>query len=324
MAVLPDDPKGADLEDLVSAHLATRGCYVETTIKERSPDEILELDVVWTDYRKDPEERHPVEVKSGWGLSEVFKLNVWSRYLGVEPGQFIHKKNCEHDPASVAHVQAQTGITFLRVTDLTLAEEQFKAFGLPEPAAPWLRDLWRFSFWARRRLVKSLGVAIDAGVCPETAKAAKRYLSLVNDAVFFIPDVRDRIDKLLESHFNHQQLARTAGHEIETKKVEFGDPPDSKAFRRAYFDGKHFPVQACLYVEHRARLYIMKALVDYWLAVQRGELKDRPRSVLLINGKVVTQQQFGISNAMEKALTRLSAAKSFRLFPVFWQTFLWS
>ena len=57
MAELPKDPAGADLEDWVSARFASRGCYVETTIKERNPDEILELDVVWTDYRKDPEQR---------------------------------------------------------------------------------------------------------------------------------------------------------------------------------------------------------------------------------------------------------------------------
>lgn len=325
MAVLPDDPKGADLEDLVSAHLASRGCYVETAIKERNPDEILELDVVWTDYRKDPEEKHPIEVKSGdWGLGDVFKFYGWTRYLKLEPGQFIHKKPCDHDPASVARVQEQTGIRFLLVADLGGAEEQFKAFGLPDPAIYWLPSLWRFCFWARRRLVKSLNVAIGSGLCPECAKAAKKYLALVNDAVFFIPDVRDRIDKLLATHFDHQKLGKSAAHEIETKAVEFGNPPNSKTFRHAYFDGKHFPVQACMYVEHRARVYILKALVDYWLAKQRGELAERKKNVLLVGSKVVAQQQVGISNAMENGLAKLSAAKSFRQLPVFWQTFLWS
>jgi hypothetical protein len=324
MAELPNDPKGAELEDSVSAHLASRGCYVETTIKEVSPDEILELDVVWTDYRKDPEERHPVEVKSGqWGLGDVFKFYGWTRYLDLEPGQFIHKKDCDHDAASVAHVHDKTGIVFLKVADVDAAKEQLKAFGLPEPAEPWLPSIWRFSFWTRRRLVKSLGFAIDRGGCPESAKAAKRYLRLVNDAVFFLPDVRDRIEKLLETHFAHQMLGRSAGLELETKKVELGNPPNTATFRRALFEGKHFPVQACLYIEHRARLYIMKALVDYWLAKQRGQLADRTKKILL-GGKVIYQQAPGISNAMENALSKLSVAKSFRLFPAFWQTFLWS
>jgi hypothetical protein len=325
MAELPKDPVGADLEDWVSAHFASRGCYVETSIKERSPDEILELDVFWTDYRKDPEQRHPVEVKSGaWGLGDVFKFYGWTRYLDLEPGEFVHKQPCEHDPASLKRVESKTRIAFMHVAELQNAEEQFKAFGLPEPAIGWLPGLWRFSFWARRRLVKSLSRAIGSGVCPESAKAAKKYLTLVNDAVFFIPDVRDRIERLLATHFGHQQLGKSAGHEIETQKVEFENPPNTRTFARAWFDGQHFPVQACLYVEHRARLYIMKALVDYWLAKGRGGVPDRKKNVVLMGDKVLASQPIGITNAMEKGLAKLSASKNFRLFPVFWQTLLWS
>ena len=93
MASLAKDPKGWELEDFVAAHFVSRGCYVETGVKERNPDEILELDIVWTDYRKEPQVRHPVEVKSGdWGLGDVFKFYGWTRYLGLEPGQFVHKQ----------------------------------------------------------------------------------------------------------------------------------------------------------------------------------------------------------------------------------------
>src|SRR5258708_6186967 len=145
--------------------------------------------------------------KSGaWGLGDVFKFYGWTRYLQLEPGEFIHKQQAEHDPGSPSPVQEGTRISFLHFADLGNAEEQFKAFGLPDPAIGWLPPLWRFSFWARRRLVKSLNVAIRAGLCPESAKAAKKYLTLVNDAVFFLPDMRDRVEKLLATHFEHQQL----------------------------------------------------------------------------------------------------------------------
>ena len=217
----------------------------------------------------------------------------------------------------------RTGIDFLKIADVAAVDEQLKAFGLPDPATPLLPDIWRYSFWARRRLVRSLGLAIDSGACPESAKAAKRYLRLVNDAVFFIPDVRDRIEKLLETHFAHQKLGRSAALELETKKANLNNPPSTVTFVRALFDGKHFPVQACLYIEHRSRIYIMKALVDYWLAKRRGELPDRAMKVLL-GGKVIFEQEPGISNAMKNALVKLGAAKSFRLFPVLWQVFLWS
>jgi len=325
MAELPNDPKGAYLEEWVSAHFASRGCYVETTIKELKPDEILELDVVWTDYRKDPEERHPVEVKSGkWSLPDVFKFYGWTRYLDLEPGQFVHTQPCDHDPASLSHVQQKTGISLIHIAAAQKAEEYFGSLGLPEPPSPQVTQLWRFSFWARRRLVKSLGVAIDDDVCAGSGKAAKKYLRLVNDAVFFIPDVRDRIEILLKAHFDHQMLGKSAAYEIESKKVEYVNPPDTKTFRKAWFDGAHFPVQACMYVEHRARLYIMKALVDYWLARQRGRLAERKKNVVLLGGKAVGGQQVGITNAMEAALAKLSVAKSFRLFPVLWQALLWN
>jgi hypothetical protein len=52
MVQLSKDPKGWELEDFVAAHFASRGAYVETGITERRPTDILELDVVWTDYRK--------------------------------------------------------------------------------------------------------------------------------------------------------------------------------------------------------------------------------------------------------------------------------
>ncbi|MBS1867987.1 MAG: hypothetical protein JSS69_18910 [Acidobacteria bacterium] len=326
MAELSNEPKGAELEDFVSAHFASRGCYVETCIKERKPEEILELDVVWTDYRKDPEERHPVEIKSGdWGLGDVFKFYGWTRYLAMGPGQFIHKEPCGRlDPAGLAHVQKRTGISFLHVAKPEDAEGQFKALGLDEPTWDKLPQLWRYSFWARRRLGKSLSVAIDSCVCVENAKAAKEYLRLVNDAVFFVPDMRDRIEKLLSTHLRHQQLGRSAAYERETGKVEFNNPPETRTFRRAYFWGEHFPVQACLYVEHRARLYIMKALVEYWLARERGEVEARKSGVIKVGNKLLFALPAQLTKAMEAGIQKLSTSKSFRLFPVFRQAFLWS
>ena len=87
MADLSKDPKGWELEDFVAAHFVSRGCYVETGIKERLPDEILELDIVWTDYRIEPPIKHPVEVKSGdWHLGDVFKFFGWTNYLKFRAG----------------------------------------------------------------------------------------------------------------------------------------------------------------------------------------------------------------------------------------------
>lgn len=323
MASLAKDPKGWELEDFVAAHFVSRGCYVETGVKERNPDEILELDIVWTDYRKEPQVRHPVEVKSGdWGLGDVFKFYGWTRYLGLEPGQFIHKQPYGRiDPGSLKHIAERTHISFLHVAKPEDAEVQFKALGLSEPAWNDLSEIWRFSFWAQRRLLKSLSEAIRQLICPATSKAAKEYQQLINDAVFFVPDVRDRVGELLSAHFEHQELGASAGYELESGKVEFKEPPQTETFKRAYFRGERFPIQACLYLAHRARLYVLKAIVDYWLARERGEIKK----TTLTFGKMLIDLTSGrLTTSMATGAEELSQAKSFRMFPVFWQVFLWS
>jgi hypothetical protein len=323
MATLAKDPKGWELEDLVAAHFASRGSYVEIGVKERSPDEILELDTVWTDYRNEPQTRHPVEVKSGdWGLGDVFKFYGWTRYLGLEPGEFIHKEACGRlDPASLDHIKGRTGINVLHVPTPEDAEAHFNTLGLPEPHWKGLSGTWRFSFWAQRRLLASLREAIRQNVCPESAKAAKRYHLLINDAVFFVADVRDRVGELLSAHFEHQALGATAAYELETGNVEFNDPPETMTFKRALYDGHHFPIQACLYLAHRARLYILKALVDYWLARERGEIE---KTGIMLGETLYDLTSGRLSHSMATGLDELSAARSFRMFPVFWQVFLWS
>lgn len=323
MATLPKDPKGWELEDFVSAHFVSRGCYVETGIKERNPDEILELDVVWTDYRKARPEKHPVEIKSGdWGLGDVFKFYGWTRYLALGPGEFIHKVPCGRlDPACLKHIAAKTGISLLHVSKPEDLEVPFKTLDLPDPAWEGLPEIWRFSFWARRRLLKSLNEAIRQKVCPASSKAAKEYHQLINNAVFFIPDYREKIGALLSAHFSHQKLGLSAAYELETGKIDLSDPPQTKTFNRALIHGERFPIQACLYLAHRARLYILKALIDYWLEKERGDIKE---ITVKLGGESIELPPDHLSHAMLTGIRELSAAKSFRLFPVFWEIFLWS
>ena len=76
-----------------------------------------------------------------------------------------------------------------------------------------------------------------------------------------------------------------------------------------------------MYLAHRARLYILKAVVDYWLTMERGEIK---KSALRL-GQMFSDLTSGqLTRAMAAGVDELSSAKSFRMFPVFWQVFLWS
>jgi hypothetical protein len=322
MATLGKDPKNWELEDLVAAHFTSRGCYVETGVTERSPEDILELDIVWTDYRNEPPRGRPVEVKSGgWGLGEVFKFFGWTRYLGLEPGEFVFREAWAKADACLEHVKKGTGINFLYLPTPADATAHFNSLGLPDPHWEGLPDLWRFSFWAQRRLLTSLNQAVKQNVCPESAKTAKHYQKLINDAVFFIPDVRDRVGELLTAHLGHQELGASAAYELATGKVQFDGAPQTPIFNRALYDGTHFPIQACLYLAHRARLNILKAVIDYWLARERGDI---PKTRIKLGDTLYDLTAGRLSQAMAEGIDELSSAKSFRMFPVFWQVFLWS
>lgn len=323
MATLAANPAGLELEDFVAAHLASRHRFVETGVTERDPVDVLELDVVWTDYSEDKPCRHPVEVKSGdWGIGDVFKFFGWSKYLELGPGWCF----CRRLPGRVEHADLvrlcdRLEISLLHAQDLESVTGLLAGKGLPEPVNPWLPELWRFSFWAQRRLQRSLGLAIDKQLCPNTAKAARNYQKLINDAVFFEPDVRSLVAVLMDAHWEHPKLAQSMAAEIEGTAWDAENCTTTVTFRNALYVGNHFPVQACLYLEQRARLAIMKAAVDYVIARDAHAL---PKRTVKIFGIEVDMNQSALYEAFKTAIHRNEGAKGFRNYPMLWQTFLWT
>ena len=72
--VLPDLPKGKEFEEFISAYLQSAGYYLDRNIIDRGIEELLELDIIITDYDLLPRPRL-IEIKSGdWGFSDVFKI----------------------------------------------------------------------------------------------------------------------------------------------------------------------------------------------------------------------------------------------------------
>jgi len=325
VAELSKDPKHWELEHMVAAHFTSRGCFVEQGVTLRDPDDVSDIDVVWTDYRSAPLDRRPVEVKSGeWGIGDLLKFYGWTRFLGLAPGQFAHREEPrrEKDKAVIARLGAKTGIELLHVAkDAKDVSAQFASWGLPEPAQAYLPGLWRFSYWARKRLFDALQQGIKRGICPKSGEQAKEYRRLVNDAVFFEPDVRSRFGSLISAHFQHRMLAKTAAAETEGQGANFDDPPSTETFKRALYYGHHLPVQACFYLTHRARLYVLKTAVDYWAAREAGQL---PRKTVIIGGTEFAWSDAELTRAFSAAVENLCGYSWFPLLPVFWQTFLWA
>src|SRR6266446_4223835 len=97
---LPELPRGDEFEEYASAYFQCGGFYVDRKLIERGEDEILELDIITTDYQHDhvPDIRL-LEIKSGsWGFSDIFKVKGWMVYLHLSDGKFIvreHRKYLE-------------------------------------------------------------------------------------------------------------------------------------------------------------------------------------------------------------------------------------
>lgn len=323
MASLPADPAGLELEDFVAAHLAARGMFVERGVTERNPRDILELDIVWTDYGVALPRRRPVEIKSGgWGLGDLFKFNGWVHYLGLEGGSFIYRHlSDELSGPLVAGVAQRAGIQAIHLSDIAAADAALQPLGLAAAVDPELLRTWRYSVWAQRRLVLALAAAIRARTCPEVAKKAKEFFKLINDATFFEPDVRTRVDMLFNAHMGHRLLAASAAAETARLGVNFDTPASTPVFTEALYNGAHFPVQACLLLGHRGRLAVLKAAVDYVIARQAGQLPEKTINVLGL------QVDLGLSElyaGFRQAVDQIEKCPSFRRYPVFWQTFLWA
>ncbi len=323
MASLSENPDELELEDFVAAHLQSRGVYVETGVTSREPQDILELDIVWTDYIENALRQNAVEVKSGkWQLGDLFKFYGWTQYLHLPPGQFVCKRLPERlPPEVVVNLCKRMNLQFIHIENFVSVDCHFTPLGLRQPVAPWIPSLWRFSYWAQRRLLDILSKAIGRGTCPESAKAAKNYAKLINDAIFFEPDVRSRVKLLFLAHQKHPRLALTSANELDGRGASFDNPNENcQVFREALYEGNHYPVQTCLYLGHRARLAILKAAVDYTIAKEHGLLREE---IVKIFDVEIDVGELDLYHGFVDAAERLAQARSFKLFPTFWQVFLW-
>ncbi|MCH7625138.1 MAG: hypothetical protein IIC83_04365 [Chloroflexi bacterium] len=214
-------------------------------------------------------------------------------------------------------------VQLIHIHDIKDAEAVFVAAGFPSVSSEVAFIAWRFAFWVERILLDILRTIRKSNPSDEGPKNAVRYYSLVNNGVFFIPDPRERISVLYDAYTNHPRLALGCAAELagKTFDAEAADP-NNRFMWDAIYKGKHNLLQASMYVEHRARLALLKCAVDYICGVQSGEiveptLKELAEDLSLPN-------ILGLPATFRSGLKWLEQRPSFLLYPRFWQTFLWT
>ena len=153
---LPKFPKGKQFEEYISAFFQSAGYFIERNIIQREVEEILELDIITTDYSKSPPQIKLLEVKSGdWGFPDLFKVRGWMDYLNILKGLFIVAVE-RHNSEFIKQKAKILSIDLAVVSDLSKTGEILKEFTNNTEIGKIDIATWRYSYWVERNLLKLL------------------------------------------------------------------------------------------------------------------------------------------------------------------------
>lgn len=311
---------GHELEDYIAALFQASGYFVEKNLVQRDPTEILELDVVATDYTSTTPQSILAEVKGGkWGYPDAFKVVGWMRYLNLTRGAFCVKDTWDKNLAQVAERMAPLGLSVVHFDDFSAASATFSGAGLGTVGASEVIPLWRYSYSVERRLTDLLLTKKKSEPGKGAPAAALEYQRLVNDGIFFAPSELDQLDRLYAAYKEHPKLTLAAALEMEGHDFDpHIDPTRSEVLRDALREGKHPLLHACMYVEHRARLALLKAAVDYCCAYPDGP----PSSAG--GGPNFHEALFSLlPETFRNGVEWLRQQPTFHRYALLWQQFLW-
>jgi hypothetical protein len=327
-ASLPELPKGKEFEEFLAAFLQTHGLYVERNVVDRQETEILELDIITTDYQKDavPENRI-VEVKGGdWGASDIFKIRGWLDYLRSKAGILLVSKAHDHFE-SHQRIGEQLSVALVNVAP-SLADARKQLSPILGEGDADLRDItiWRFAYWTERQLLRMLTVKKKSVQGKKCYQALDSYLTLINSRLFFTDNVVRRAKGLYDAFAENAHISAKLGHELDGRAFdEDHQKVPEPLFKEAYYKCRLNDLALSTYVEHRARLAVLKAATDYVLYKRAGkdhneEFKFRIEEFEIeLGGKLLDL----VPKSFREGLETLAKAPSFHRYPVFWQWFLW-
>lgn len=324
-ASLPELPRGTEFEEMIAAAFQGAGYFVERDIVMRENIEILQIDSICTDYTHRPPLLCLIEAKSGddWGFKTIFKINGWKSYLNITRALLvtarrkdrfeIYQKLSERVGVNLVFVENPanliTGLSAI-LGNITLDN----------------RDVayWRFTYWAERALLERMRHYNRLHPGNRRFKAIIDHAFHINSNIFFTETVADRVKELYETYSNSRNLTGRCGQEI--KGGDF-DTPDATipedVFRQAFFYNNLDEIHAASWFEHKARLSLLKAAVDYLCYKANGHENKADKILsLVIDGQTFRIPITTFPRRFEEALLEIEKEPAFRRYPVFWQWFL--
>ncbi len=222
-------------------------------------------------------------ISTSWGPGLAGDLRVWQKDL------------------------EKTGIKLI-VGKIEHLRSLMATHGLATQTSGYGSRLWQLSHllekWMLRHLSERRRMSELTG-----ARAARRYYHLVNNEVFFINSPIERVTALYKAYREHPRLGLAASNELSLGV--FAPPLGPSRSLGQSGAGRNVYVQACLYVEHRARLALLKAAVDHLSTANRSDLF----TVIMECTQPVSFQE---------GLHWLQRQPSYLWYPLLWQVFLWT
>lgn len=320
---LPDLPKGSEFEEFISAFYQTGGFYIERNVIEKDVEVVLELDIIATDYDQSPPVLQLIELKSGsWGYGDLFKIKGWTDYLNfLSSAVLIVQK--ERENVDIIKEKAESlDIDLVIISDLEDAQEILSEFIPPEHINDNDISLWRFSYWVERNLLEKLNHKKKSCRDKRRYSALKRYYIDVNSGIFFTANIIERLEKLYDAFRKYPHISAMCGHELIGNDFEgdYSSIPNN-IFDKTFYECEYTDIQISTFIEHRARLAILKCAVDLKLYEIAGET-DRTESYFDFSGIRIPKIDF-LPSTFITGLEEISKHTYFHKYPVFWQYFMW-
>ena len=318
--VLPDFPKGKEFEEYISAYLQCAGYYIDRNIIERGLGELLELDIIITNYNSLPKPQL-IEIKSGnWGFSDVFKIKGWMSYSGIKKAHLIVKSEREN----YEFYKSKAKKLNIRIHNVPNLENTIDYLNpLLKKKSIDKRDIetLRYSFWLERQMLKDLKSWKKTQKNKLSYDALEKYYFSINSGVFFTDNIIDRIAMLYENFKQNSRITAKSANELIGKnfKNEHNKIPN-EIFVSSFYECKYSVLHVSTLFEYLSKMAILKNAIDFLLLKKTKQ--KRKTSIEFQNSFGLNKLDF-LPQTFISGLEILENHKCFNRYAVFWQWFLY-
>jgi hypothetical protein len=154
-------------------------------------------------------------------------------------------------------------------------------------------------------------------------KALEDYYFEVNSGIFFTENIIERLTKLYSAFQEHPRISAKCANEV--MGSDFNDEHESlpkEIYADTFYNCNYNDIQISTFVEHRARIAILKNAIDYRLYKEAGyenKTKDVSRKILGLEFSLFDS----LPSLFKDGLDIICKQQYCNRYPVFWQWFMW-